>query len=99
MGKKRTLAPAPSRTPLTNLTNNSPFQQQQQVNNLLFQQQQRTNNLQQPQQTNNLLLQQRYQINNPSLQQLQQLHYPEYSNFTEHLDEVTARCEAVCNLL
>ena len=66
MGKKRTLVPAPARTPLTNLTSNSPFQ----VNNLLFQQQQRANNLQQPQQTNNLLLQQRYQINNPSLQQL-----------------------------
>ena len=98
MGKKRTLAPAPSRTPLTNLTNNSPFQQHHQVNNLLFQQQQRTNNLQQPQQTNKLL-QQQYQINNPSLQQLQQLQYPEYSNFTEHLDEVTARCEAIRNLL
>ena len=60
---------APARTPLTNLTNNSPFQQQQRINNLLFQQQQQTNNLQ----------------------------YPKYSNFTEHLDEVTARCEAVCN--
>ena len=91
------MAPAPAHTPLTNLTNNSPFQQQQQVNNLLFQQQQRTNNLQQPQQTNKLL--QQYQINNPSLQQLQQLQYPEYSNFTEHLDEVTARCEAACNHL